>query len=233
MTQSLASPAAFDEQEPDPSVSVLQLDVTVDAADMPAAAVAAGTEALSTALRDPDIRVIVLGLQPRPAATSPVPQPQPQPDDLHDWLLALWESDKPTVAALQAPLGGAGLALALACDLLVAGQDVRMHLPPRLQVAGRSAAATWLASRRLPGAAASALALGRELDAARAHALGLVLELTPAGMALERAVEIARGIAAEPADVLRDVRLRLAAGPAQGLSQALADDRARWLRAHA
>jgi enoyl-CoA hydratase/carnithine racemase len=231
MTQSLASPAAFDEQEPDPSVSVLQLDVTVDAADMPAAAVAAGTEALSTALRDPDIRVIVLGLQPRPAATSPVPQPQP--DDLHDWLLALWESDKPTVAALQAPLGGAGLALALACDLLVAGQDVRMHLPPRLQVAGRSAAATWLASRRLPGAAASALALGRELDAARAHALGLVLELTPAGMALERAVEIARGIAAEPADVLRDVRLRLAAGPAQGLSQALADDRARWLRAHA
>ena len=231
MTQSLASPADFDEQEPDPSVSVLQLAVTVDAADMPAAAVAAGTEALSTALRDPDIRVIVLGLQPRPAA--PPPGPQPQPDDLHDWLLALWESDKPTVAALQGPLGGAGLALALACDLLVAGQEVRMHLPPRLQAAGRSAAATWLASRRLPGAAASALALGCELDAARAHALGLVLELTPAGMALERAVEIARGIAAEPADVLRDVRMRLAGGPAQGLSQALADDRARWLRARA
>lgn len=223
----LASPP--DGPELDSRISVLQLAVADDAADMPAAAVAAGIEALSTALRDPDIRVIVLGLRTQPPA--PASTTGAEPDALHDWLLALWESDKPTLAALDAPIGGSGLALALACDMLVAGRDVRMHLAPGLQRDGRSAAATWLAARRLPSAQATALALGCELDAQRAHALGLVLELTPQGLALERALDVARGIAAEPADLVREIRQRLLASREQSLGQALADERQRWLRA--
>ncbi|MDE2120972.1 MAG: hypothetical protein KGJ64_09785 [Betaproteobacteria bacterium] len=232
MTPSSASSATTPEEPGlDSCISVLQLPVCADAADMPAAAVAAGIEALSTALRDPDIRVIVLGLHAQPAAAGNAAHAHP--DALHDWLLALWESDKPTVAALNAPIAGTGLALAMACDMLVAGRDVRMHLPPRLQLAGRSPAATWLAWQRLPRAEATALALGRELDAPRAHALGLVLDLTAPGLALEGALDVARRIAAEPGDVLGGVRQRLAACSTQDLSRVLVDERERWLRGRA
>lgn len=228
--------AQRDEHPVEDPISVLELPVAADAAQIPASALAAAIEALSTALRDPDIRVLVLVLrpprQPEPDAPAHAP-PAQQVDALHDWLLALWESDKPTLAALDSDLGGAGLALALACDLLVAARDVRLRLSPDLQAAGRVAAASWLAARRLPSPQAAALALGCELDAPRAHAFGLLAELAEPGLARERAVQLASRIARAPGPLLAAVKQQLTQGATQSLAQALADERARCLRGSA
>lgn len=215
-------------------VSVLELTVCADAAGMPVSAIAAGIEALSTVLREPEIRVVVLALRGTEAAPYGAPASAAQVDALHDWLLALWDSDKPVVAALEADIGGATLALALACDLVVACGEARLRLPPRLQHGGRTAAAAWLAAQRLPAGAAAALALGCELDAVRAHAMGLVVELAPAGLARERALALAQRLATEPPEVLASVlaegrRARARQGSSD-LPQVLAAERARCLR---
>ena len=210
-------------------VCVLELDVSADAGAMPPPAIAAGIEALSTALRDPEIRVVVLVLRCLDNGPSQTPATPAQVDAMHDWLLALWDSDKATVAAVDGEADGAALALALACDLLVTSREARLRLQPRLQHSGRAAAAGWLAAQRLPGSAASALCLGCELDAVRAHAMGLVAELAPARLAREQAMALARRLAGQPAQALAGVKHQLAARAGQGLAEVLAGERARWL----
>ncbi len=223
-----AEPAREDAPS-EPRVSLLDLSVSADAGAMPTSAIAAGIEALSTALRDPDIAVVVLVLRchdrgPAQAAATPA-----QVDAMHDWLLALWDSDKATVAALDGDADGAALALALACDVLVASREARLRLQPSLQHAGRAAAAGWLAAQRLCAAAASALCLGCELDAVRAHAMGLVAELAPPRMAREQALALGRRLAGQSPQALAEVKRQLAARHAQGLAEVLAGERARWL----
>lgn len=211
-------------------VCVLELAVSADAAAMPTAAIAAGIEALSTALRDPDIGVVLLVLRNPDGAPAALPATPAQVDAMHDWLLALWDSDKVTLAALDGDADGAALALALACDLLVASREARLRLQPRLQHAGRAAAAGWLAAQRLPAAAAAALCLGCELDAARAHAMGLVAELAAPRLAREQAVALARRLLEQPPQVLAGLKRQLAARAPQGLPEVLAEERGRWLR---
>ncbi|WP_297911005.1 enoyl-CoA hydratase-related protein [Thiomonas sp.] len=229
-TRGEARDEAHDEAPLEGRVCVLELKVQADAAAMPASTVAAGIEALSTALRDPDIGVVVLALHGLRDAAPRAPATAAQVDAMHDWLLALRDSDKPTVAALDGDADGAALALALACDLLVASRETRLRLQPELLHSGRAAAAGWLAAQRLPGAAATALCLGCELDAVRAHAMGLIAELAPAHLAREQALLLARRLLQQPPQVLAGVKRRLGEAAAQGLPQVLAEERARWLR---
>ncbi len=209
----------------DAHLSVLELPVAADGACMAPRSVAAAIEALSTALRDPQTRVIVLGLRPQAqdGASGSV-------DALHDLLLALWDSDKPIVAALDADTSGAGLGLALACDLVVAARGIHLRIDPALLRSGRCAAACWLAGRRLPAAAAAALAMGWAIDSARAHALGLVLELAAPQMALQQARQIGRRLAQQSPQHLAQSKQLLRSCREQTLAQHLDDERLRWLR---
>ena len=156
---------------------------------------AAGLEALSTAQRDADIRAVVLagaqgqfcgGLHRFDAL-----------DGLNDWILALRDCEPLVVAAIDGQARGAGAALALACDLLVAASDARMHLHdpllPWLDVGG----AQWLASRLLPRPACNeAMLPGLGLDAARLHGLGVVNRLCAGGPALPTALDLVDAVTA-------------------------------------
>ena len=131
----------------------------------------------------------------------------------------------PTVAAVNGPAIAGGFALALLCDLRVAGPgasfgfpEVGRHIPPSY---GAALAA-------LPPAVARDLCLtGRVVEAREALTLGVVVRLGP----LDEAVGLAAEIAAHERHATREVKRRvLRAGEATWLAQ-LAEEQAQ-LRAH-
>jgi enoyl-CoA hydratase/carnithine racemase len=233
---------------PDPGarVSILNLQLGTASSVMTPAMAHAGIEALSTALRDPDIRVIVLtgsdelfclgvGEQARGVAGAAPAAGDTDAafiDALHDWLLALHGSDKPVIAAVEGQARGAGFALALACDLIVASRSAQFSLPVAAQLSGQSAGALWFAAQRLaaPSLLSELLLLDTPLAGERAHQLGLVCRLADPGLALQDAVHLAEGIAQHAPTsfpVLKQQLLDVAAMP---LHETLRDERNRWLQ---
>jgi enoyl-CoA hydratase len=105
---------------------------------------------------------------------------------------------KPVVMAVQGVAFTLSIELALACDVVVAADDVRFR---QLEI-GRGivpfGGATLRAPRQLGwGNAMRWILTAEEFGAAEAHRIGLVQEVVPAGQQLERAVAIARTIAAQ------------------------------------
>ena len=105
---------------------------------------------------------------------------------------------KPVVMAVQGVAFTLSIELALASDVVVAADDVRFRL---LEV-GRGILPFGGATLRAPaqlgwGNAMRFLLTGEEFGAAEALRIGLVQEVVPAGRQLERAVELARVIAAQ------------------------------------
>jgi enoyl-CoA hydratase len=87
---------------------------------------------------------------------------------------ALLELGKPTVAAINGPAMGAGFELALACDVRIAADHVRLGLPEAKRGMGANFGSVVL-PRLLPRAVAmEMLYTGEPLDAAEAAGWGLV-----------------------------------------------------------
>jgi enoyl-CoA hydratase len=104
---------------------------------------------------------------------------------------------KPLVGAAEGWALAGGFELLLACDLVVAGTSARFGVPEvkRSLVAGAGGAL--LLAQRIPRAIALEMLLtGDPIDAARAAEVGLVNRVVDEGEALEAAVELAMGIAA-------------------------------------
>src|SRR3954447_26153115 len=92
--------------------------------------------------------------------------------------LALAECPLPTFAAVDGPAVGAGLNLALAADVRIAGETARFE-PGFLRLGVHPGGGmTWMAQRIVGSQVTTAMLLGGEvLDAARAAELGLVLRV--------------------------------------------------------
>jgi enoyl-CoA hydratase len=104
---------------------------------------------------------------------------------------------KPLIGAVEGWALAGGFELLLACDLVVAGTSARFGVPEvkRSLVAGAGGAL--LLAQRIPRAIALEMLLtGEPIDAARAAEVGLVNRVVAEGKALEVAVELAMGIAA-------------------------------------
>jgi enoyl-CoA hydratase len=129
-------------------------------------------------------------------------------------------STKPTIAAISGWCLAGGLELALWCDLRIAAEGSSLGFPERRWGVPLIDGGT----QRLPrliglGRALDLILSGRIVDAAEAHAIGLVTEVVPAGRHLERALEIAEGLARFPQDtMLADRRAAL-----EGIGLTLAD----------
>jgi enoyl-CoA hydratase/carnithine racemase len=116
---------------------------------------------------------------------------------------AIWSTPKPVVAAVEGPAFGAGAALALACDRVVAGDGAVMSMSfTAVGLAGDMGIFASLPARVGAPRAKQLLMLPRRIDASEAQALGLVDELVPGGSALECALRDADHLAAGPADAL-------------------------------
>jgi enoyl-CoA hydratase len=110
---------------------------------------------------------------------------------------------KPTIAAVSGWCLAGGLELALWCDLRVASQTARLGFPERRWGVPLVDGGT----QRLPrivglGRGLDLILTGRIVDAGEALAMGLVTEVVPAGRHLERAVEMAEGLAAFPQETM-------------------------------
>ncbi|WP_433868746.1 enoyl-CoA hydratase-related protein [Saccharopolyspora sp. CA-218241] len=101
----------------------------------------------------------------------------------------------PLIAAVEGPALGGGLEMVLACDLVVAGRSARFGLPEVARGVVPTCAGLFRGPRALPLNLAHELALtGDPFDAARAHAAGLVNEVTEDGAAEPAALALAERI---------------------------------------
>jgi len=130
---------------------------------------------------------------------------------------------KPTIAALNGLAYGGGLELAVCCDILVAGADVRFALPEvKLGVFPGSGGTVRVPRRVGEGRAKELMYTGEPIEAATAHAWGLVNRVVPPGQALAAAVELARGLARGPSRALQLMKQAVALGLATTEGDAIA-----------
>ncbi|MDH5372353.1 MAG: crotonase/enoyl-CoA hydratase family protein [Acidimicrobiia bacterium] len=137
---------------------------------------------------------------------------------------------KPTIAAVEGYCLAGGLEMALWCDLRVAGDGAMFGCYERRFGVPLVDGGT----QRLPRIVGMSRALdmiltGRSVDAAEAHHIGLADRLTPAGSALETALELASAIAAFPQATVRSDRLALLEGLGRPLAEGLAIERRHGL----
>ncbi|KAB7754058.1 enoyl-CoA hydratase [Mycobacterium sp. 283mftsu] len=120
---------------------------------------------------------------------------------IYDGFLAVADCTLPTIAAVNGPAVGAGLNLALAADVRIAGPGAVFD--PRFQKLGihPGGGATWMLQRAIgPQAARAALLFGMKFDADAAVRHGLALEVADDPVAA--ALALAAGPAAAPREVV-------------------------------
>jgi enoyl-CoA hydratase len=132
-------------------------------------------------------------------------------------------ASKPTIAAISGWCLAGGLELALWCDLRIATETAALGYPERRWGVPLVDGGT----QRLPrivglGRALDLILTGRIVEAAEAHAMGLVTEIVADGRHLERALEIAEGLAGFPQQTMLLDRRAAIEGFGLPLSEGLA-----------
>jgi 2-(1,2-epoxy-1,2-dihydrophenyl)acetyl-CoA isomerase len=117
----------------------------------------------------------------------------------HRNVLAIRALEKPVIAAVNGPAAGAGMSLALACDVRIAAESASF-VPAFINIGlVPDSGGTWLVRRLLGTARAFEwLTTGRRLGAEEARAWGLVSEVVPTDELEHRTHEVAELFAAMP-----------------------------------
>ncbi len=188
-------------------------------------------ESLLKVEADPDVRVLVItgtgtafcaggdvtGLG-KPFVDGTAQAPRPRADDAirglqhkQDTLtLRLHHLAKPTIAVLPGPAAGAGMSIALACDIRLASESA--FLAPGFANIGLSGdyGGSWFLTRLVgPGRAKAIYFTGRRVHAAEALDLGIFNEVVPDAELRDRARELAGAIAAGPPIAVRYMKENL------------------------
>jgi enoyl-CoA hydratase len=134
---------------------------------------------------------------------------------IYDGFLAVAECTLPTIAAVNGPAVGAGLNLALAADVRIAGPAALFD--PRFQELGihPGGGATWMLQRAVgPQVARASLLFGMRFDAETAVRHGLALQVADDPVAAAR--ELAAGPASAPRDVVLATKASMRATASPG-----------------
>lgn len=182
----------------------------------------AALEALSV---DPTVRVVVVTGEGSAFSSGGdtawiASEPEAGVDRLRSRMLPFYRAwlsirrlEVPTIAAINGPAIGAGLCLALACDIRYAAEGARMGVPFVRLGLHPGMAGTHLLPEAVGVAAARDLLLtGRLVRDDEAVRLGLVSRVLPPGTFLEEVLETARGIAGTAPIASRLTKLALLDG---------------------
>jgi enoyl-CoA hydratase/carnithine racemase len=161
----------------------------------------------------------------RMARDGKLPSPAERVEQLrweHGIPLALHRLEKPTLAALPGPAAGAGFALALSCDLRIAGESAFVTASyTRLGLSG-DYGASWFLTRLVgPSRAREILFTSERIDARGCERLGLVNRVVPDAQLEAESLAWAKQIAAGPPIALRYMK--------DNLNRALTEDLASVL----
>jgi len=128
-------------------------------------------------------------------------------DKLNAMIRAIVDCPTPVVAAVEGGAAGAGVALALSCDFVVAANDakfsaayVRVGLSP-------DGGTTYFLRRTMPRQLVNELCiLGRPITALRLSEFGVVNELAEAEQVMDVAVSLAEQIASGPSLAIQSIK---------------------------
>jgi 2-(1,2-epoxy-1,2-dihydrophenyl)acetyl-CoA isomerase len=191
--------------------------------------------ALREASSDPHVRAVVItgaGRGFSAGADLKVPR-ETTPEGLPDLstrlreiynpiVLAVRDAPKPVVAAVNGPAAGLGVALALACDLIVAAESAYFLLPFVNLGLIPDAGASYLLATRIGYSRAAELAmLGERLPARRALDWGVVNAVHPDAEFRAGAAAFAARLAAGPTVALANMKRVLRAGAQAALADQL------------
>ena len=141
--------------------------------------------------RDEDTRVIVIRGAGRAFSSGADLKAMGQPDALRDgprgdWVLrdlmkAMRACPQPLIALVKGPAAGGGLTLALACDVIVAGESAAFHSAfINIGLSGAELGVSWRLQRTIGVSRAREMLLtGRPINAVDALRLGLVSATVP------------------------------------------------------
>ncbi|AJC54767.1 enoyl-CoA hydratase/isomerase family protein [Streptomyces sp. 769] len=181
--------------------------------------------AMRSLRQDPDLRAVVItGTGPAFCSGAdlgeladrhgrPLSGTRAQLSDFYRTWLTVRDLSVPTVAAVNGHAVGAGLALALACDLRYAAAEAKLGAPfVRLGLHPGMATTALLAEAVGPSRARELLLTGRLISGARAATIGMVHEALPADQVLRAALDVADEIAAAAPLAVRLTKSGLAQG---------------------
>jgi enoyl-CoA hydratase/carnithine racemase len=124
--------------------------------------------------------------------------------------LRLHECSKPTIAALPGPAAGAGLSIALACDLRIAADSAFVTTAFKNIGLSGDYGCSWFMTQLIGTARTRELFYSaRRVGAEEALSLGLVNEVVPFAELAPRAAELAAQIAAGPPVAIRFMKENL------------------------
>lgn len=124
--------------------------------------------------------------------------------------LSILDLEVPTIAAVEGAAIGAGLCLALACDVTLVQHDAKLALNFVALGLHPGMGATYFVPRRAGAQLATKLLLtGERFDGDEAVASRLALQALPAGQVLPAALALAKSFAAQPSGVIRALKQEL------------------------
>ena len=126
---------------------------------------------------------------------------------LHDLIRAIRACPKPVIAAVEGGAAGAGMSLALACDMLVAASNAFFTMAyVKVGLSPDGGATSFLAQCLSRQQMTELCLLGERIPAERLHAFGAVNRLAEPGGALAQALQLAERIAAGPAHAAERIK---------------------------
>jgi enoyl-CoA hydratase/carnithine racemase len=143
------------------------------------------------------------------------PPPDWMPDFSGLWLdvhAALYDCPKPIVAALERFAINAGSALALAADLLVAGEQAFLHVGEIQMGMAAPMNTAWLRLRHPESVAARLAIVGRRYPGPELAAMGVATEIVADDAVLDRARELSATIAGYPLSGVRAIKATVIRG---------------------